>query len=307
MKVETIRIATRESPLAMWQALFIKKQLENYFPALTIQILGMTTQGDKHLNTNLSKIGGKGLFIKELEDALISNKADIAVHSMKDMTVHLPPELGIAAICERAEVEDAFVSTRYQNLAEVPSQSIIGTSSLRRKAQLLALRNDLVVEPLRGNINTRLKKLEAGNFDAIILAAVGLKRLGFGHQIRTTFNTEQFLPAIGQGALAIECLRENKQIWDIIKVLDHSPTRYCISAERAINKRLDGNCSTPIAGYAYIEGSDLILKARVGLPDGSILLNATARGPVSQAEQLGYQVANELLSQGAEKILQACL
>lgn len=304
MKNNLIRIATRVSPLALWQANFVKAKLHQLYPTLEIEIIGMTTKGDKLIDTHLSKVGGKGLFIKELEDALLNDRADIAVHSMKDMTVDIPPNLGIAAICEREIAEDALVCQQYPSLMALPSQSCLGTSSLRRKAQVLALRPDLKIESLRGNINTRLSKLAQGDYDAIILAAAGLKRLGYTQHIREILSTEQFLPAIGQGALGIECVQSKKNIWEKVSLLDHFPTRMCLTAERAINQRLFGGCSTPIAGFAVIENTMLQIRGLVASPDGRIILKASRTGDIRQAEALGYAVADELLAKGAETILQ---
>lgn len=300
-----LRIATRKSPLALWQAHFISAQLQSLYPHLTIEIIGMTTQGDRILNTQLAKVGGKGLFTKELEEALLSNKADIAVHSMKDVTIKLPTGFGIAAICQREDCEDAFIACKPLSFNTLASQSKIGTASLRRQAQILALRNDLKVEPLRGNITTRLKKLESGEFDALILAAAGIKRLGLAHYIQSTFSTNVFLPAIGQGALGIECLTANTTIWDMVAALDHLPTRLCVTAERAINQRLGGSCSTPIAGYAVIENNLLYVQGLVASPDGKILLKASQRGNLQNATKLGHQVAEDLLAKGAGAILSA--
>ena len=305
MSFNTLKIATRQSPLALWQANFIKSQLEQQYKDLKVELIGITTKGDKHLETSLAKIGGKGLFIKELEQALLEKKACLAVHSMKDMTVNLPKEFCIATICERAEVEDAFVSNNFSSLNELPQNSVVGTSSLRRQSQLRMVRPDLELKLLRGNVNTRLSKLDQGDYDAIILATAGLKRLNLEARIRAVLPTDLMLPAVAQGTLGIETLRDNQALINLLQFLEHPPTRHRTNAERAMNRRLDGGCTAPIAGYASIENHQLTLKGLVASPDGQIICRAQASSPIEEAEALGYKVADDLLMQGADAILKA--
>jgi hydroxymethylbilane synthase len=304
MLKKTLRIATRQSPLALWQANHIKQQLTQAYPDLEITLLGMTTTGDRLATGALAKVGGKRLFVKELEQALLDNAADIAVHSMKDVPLDFPAGLGIAAICQRDDPRDVFISNKYKNLADLPAGSIIGTASPRRTCQLRALRSDFTTEVLRGNIGTRLRHLDENKFDAIILAAAGLIRLGLTPRISEYLAPEIFLPAAGQGALGIECRLADKNILELIKFLDHSPTHACIIAERALNQQLEGGCQVPIAAYAVIRDNQLMLRALVGSPNNSLILRAAARAALQDAAVLGKQVADDLLSQGAEKILQ---
>src|SRR5690606_6366003 len=260
---------------------------------------------DKLLDAPLAKIGGKGLFVKELETALMENEADIAVHSMKDVPMEFPAGLGLYCICEREDPRDAFVSNRYDSLDALPPGSVVGTSSLRRQAQLLARRPDLKIQFLRGNVNTRLAKLDAGEYDAIILAAAGLIRLGFAERIRASLSVDDSLPAGGQGAVGIECRTGDAEIHALLAPLHHRDTALRVSAERAMNKRLNGGCQVPIACYAVLEGEQLWLRGLVGQPDGGLLLTADSRAPVGEAESLGVRVAEALLAQGAADILQA--
>lgn len=297
-----IRIATRKSALALWQAEYVKAELERAHPGLQVTLVPMVSRGDKLLDAPLAKIGGKGLFVKELETALLENEADIAVHSMKDVPMEFPQGLGLYCICEREDPRDAFVSNSYQSLDELPAGSVVGTSSLRRQAQLLARRPDLKIHFLRGNVNTRLAKLDAGEYDAIILAAAGLIRLGFAERIRSSLSVEDSLPAGGQGAVGIECRSADRQIHELLKPLHHEPSAARVRAERALNKHLNGGCQVPIACYALEEGQQLWLRGLVGRPDGSTLLRAEARG--AEPEQLGIEVAQALLDQGAGAILQ---
>ncbi|WP_278348518.1 hydroxymethylbilane synthase [Stutzerimonas kunmingensis] len=300
-----IRIATRKSALALWQAEYVKARLEASHPGLKVSLVPMVSRGDKLLDAPLAKIGGKGLFVKELETALMENEADIAVHSMKDVPMEFPEGLGLYCICEREDPRDAFVSNHFDDLDALPPGSVVGTSSLRRQAQLLARRPDLKIQFLRGNVNTRLAKLDAGEYDAIILAAAGLIRLGFGERIRSSISVDESLPAGGQGAVGIECRTTDSELHALLECLNHAPTATRVVAERALNKRLNGGCQVPIACYAVLEGDQLWLRGLVGQPDGTVLLRAEGRAPVADAEALGVQVAEALLDQGAEQILQA--
>lgn len=300
-----IRIATRKSALALWQAEHVKARLEQAHPGLKVSLVPMVSRGDKLLDAPLAKIGGKGLFVKELETALLENDADIAVHSMKDVPMDFPEGLGLYCICEREDPRDAFVSNTYASLDQLPPGSVVGTSSLRRQAQLLARRPDLKIQFLRGNVNTRLAKLDAGDYDAIILAAAGLIRLGFESRIRSSISVDDSLPAGGQGAVGIECRSGDSDIHALLAPLHHRDTALRVSAERALNKRLNGGCQVPIACYAVLEGEQLWLRGLVGQPDGALLLNAQGRAPASEAERLGVEVAEALLAQGAGAILQA--
>ncbi|CRI63559.1 Porphobilinogen deaminase (PBG) (Hydroxymethylbilane synthase) (HMBS) (Pre-uroporphyrinogen synthase) [Thiocapsa sp. KS1] len=300
-----IRIATRKSPLAMWQAEHVSALLTKLHPGLEIQIVGMTTKGDKILDAPLAKVGGKGLFVKELEQGMLDGVADIAVHSMKDVPVDFPEGLHLAVIMDREDPRDAFVSNRYDDLDSLPQGACVGTSSLRRQCQLADRRPDLRIEPLRGNVNTRLAKLDAGEYDAIILAAAGLMRLGFESRIRGRIAPEDSLPAIGQGAIGIECRSADPRTNDLIAPLHHRDTADRVLAERAMNARLHGGCQVPIAGHALIEGDRLVLKGLVGTPDGSRILRAESEGPRADWEAIGTRVADDLLAQGADEILSA--
>jgi hydroxymethylbilane synthase len=300
-----IRIATRKSPLAMWQAEHVSALLTTLHPGLEIEIVGMTTKGDKILDAPLAKVGGKGLFVKELEQGMLDGEADIAVHSMKDVPVDFPEGLHLAVIMDREDPRDAFVSNRYADLASLPEGACVGTSSLRRQCQLADRRPDLRIEPLRGNVNTRLAKLDAGEYDAIILAAAGLMRLGFESRIRGRIAPEDSLPAIGQGAIGIECRSADPRTNDLIAPLHHRDTAERVLAERAMNARLHGGCQVPIAGHAVIEGDRLVLKGLVGTPDGTRILRAESEGPRDEPEVIGTRVADDLLAQGAGEILSA--
>ena len=300
-----IRIATRKSALALWQAEHVKARLEAAHPGLKVSLVPMVSKGDKLLDAPLAKIGGKGLFVKELETALLEDQADIAVHSMKDVPMDFPEGLGLFCICEREDPRDAFVSNTYDSLDALPAGSVVGTSSLRRQAQLLARRPDLKIHFLRGNVNTRLAKLDAGEYDAIILAAAGLIRLGFEDRIRASITVEHSLPAGGQGAVGIECRVGDAELQQLLAPLNHNETALRVTAERAMNKRLNGGCQVPIACYAILEGEQLWLRGLVGEPDGSRLLRAEQRGSAEDAERLGIEVAEALLAQGAGDILKA--
>lgn len=299
----TIRIATRKSALALWQAEYVKHHLTTLYPTLNVELIPMVSRGDKLLDSPLSKIGGKGLFVKELETALLNNQADIAVHSMKDVPMEFPEGLGLYCICERENPHDAFVSNHFQDINQLPKGSIVGTSSLRRQAQLLANRPDLNIRFLRGNVNTRLAKLDNQEYDAIILACAGLIRLELAHRISSTIPAEDSLPAVGQGAVGIECRTNDSELQELLKPLHHIPTAICVTAERAMNRYLNGGCQVPIAGYATIEHEQLNLKGLVASPSGDTILRAEYSASLTESEALGKQVAIQLLEQGADKIL----
>lgn len=306
----TLTIATRQSPLALWQANFVKDTLEKLYPTMKVELLEMVTKGDKILDTPLAKIGGKGLFVKELENALYEKRADIAVHSLKDVPMVLPEGLTLGAYLERHAPTDAFVSNRYASLDELPDGAVLGTSSLRRECQIAHAKGSLTIKSLRGNVGTRLSKLDAGEYDAIILATSGLERLGLGERIRHELDDELSLPAVGQGALAIECRADDETILQLLAPLNHLATRLCVIAERAMNKTLEGGCQVPIAGFATIDGNTLSLRGRVGSIDGKTLLKSQNAITLTHgvddeqnAENLGKQIAQDLLSQGADQIL----
>jgi hydroxymethylbilane synthase len=305
MTKKPLRIATRKSPLALWQAEYVRERLIAAHPGLEVELVRMTTQGDKVLDSPLAKVGGKGLFVKELEEGLLSGRADLAVHSMKDVPVELPEDLHLPVICEREDPRDAFVSQRYASPDTLPHGARVGTSSLRRQCQLKALRPDLQILTLRGNVNTRLAKLDAGDFDAIILAAAGLLRLGFGERITAYLDVAISLPAIGQGAVGIECRSDDLKVNQLIAALNHTPTQIRVSAERAMNHRLEGGCQVPIAGHAVLEGDALILRGLVGYPDGSQVVRGEMRGNPGEAAALGISLAEDLLTRGAGAILKA--
>ena len=303
--MQTLKIATRQSPLALWQAEHIRARLQELYPDLKVELVKFVTQGDKILDTPLAKIGGKGLFVKELEAALLDGRADLAVHSMKDVPMHLPEGLCLPVICEREDPFDAFVSNHYEKFEDLPQGAKLGTSSLRRKSQILKQRPDLDVIDLRGNVGTRLSKLDAGQYDAIILASAGLKRLGLSERIRHTLTAEISLPAVGQGALGLECRSNDQSTLDLIMPLMHAETNACVRAERAFNAYLEGGCQVPIAGFATLENQTLFLEGRVGSADGQTLLCSHVEGAVENAEQLGVQLAQDLLQQGAGELLKA--
>ncbi|MDF2418639.1 hydroxymethylbilane synthase [Acinetobacter beijerinckii] len=303
--MKTLKIATRQSPLALWQAEHIRFCLNELYPDLTVELVKFVTQGDKILDTPLAKIGGKGLFVKELEAALLDGRADLAVHSMKDVPMHLPENLSLAVICEREDPLDAFVSNQYSNFDELPLGAKVGTSSLRRKCQILQLRPDLEIIDLRGNVGTRLSKLDDGLYDAIILASAGLKRLGLADRIRHSLDPVVSLPAVGQGALGLECRENDHELLALIQPLQHQETSICVRAERAFNAYLEGGCQVPIAGYATLVNAQLKIEGRVGSVDGKTLLKETLEGSADEAEQLGEQLAQRLLAQGAGELLKA--
>ena len=305
MLEKTLKIATRQSPLALWQANYVKDRLQQLYPDLTIELVPMVTKGDVILDSPLAKIGGKGLFVKELENALLNKEADIAVHSMKDVPMQFPEGLGLAVICQREDPRDAFVSHSYRTFAELPQGAVVGTSSLRRQCQLKALRPDLDIRSLRGNVGTRLSKLDNGDYDAIILASAGLIRLGLADRIASFIDVEQSLPAAGQGAVGIECRTDDVQVHALLAPLADAETTYCVRAERAMNNHLQGGCQVPIGGYAVLQQGQLYLRALVGDIDGSRIIRAEGKSAVENAEILGVQIAEQLLAQGADKILQA--
>ena len=303
--VKRVVIASRESALAMWQARHVQQRLETLYPGLTVSIVGMTTEGDRKLGTSLAKIGGKGLFVKELEDALADGRADIAVHSLKDVPMHLPDGFALGAILERADARDALVSNQFTSLAALPRGARVGTSSLRRESQLRVKFPHLVIAPLRGNVQTRLKKLDDGLYEAIILAAAGLKRLGLDSRIAALLTPDEMLPAVGQGALAIECRAGRDDVLQLLRPLNHAATCACVSAERALSRSLAGSCNVPLAGYAEIEGARMTLRGYVGAPDGTRHVHAAREGAVADGEALGVALAGELRAKGAGDILSA--
>jgi hydroxymethylbilane synthase len=300
-----IRIATRQSPLALWQAEHVAARLQQCFPDLQTELITMVTRGDKILDAPLAKVGGKGLFVKELEQGMLEGSADIAVHSMKDVPVEFPEGLHLAAILQREDPSDAFVSNRYADFSALPCNARIGTSSLRRQCQIKARYPDAEIISLRGNVNTRLAKLDAGDYDAIILASAGLKRLGLASRITQCLDTSLSLPAIGQGAIGIECRIDDAETNAMLRVLHHENTGVCVRAERAMNARLNGGCQVPIAGFAELQNNQLVMRGLVGNPDGSVLYHSEHMGSVEQPEALGQRIAEELLVQGADKILRA--
>ncbi|MGW8228648.1 MAG: hydroxymethylbilane synthase [Gammaproteobacteria bacterium] len=302
---ETLRIATRKSQLALWQAEYVRDVLLQYHPDLNVELVKMTTQGDKILDTPLAKVGGKGLFVKELEAGLLSGDADIAVHSMKDVPVELPEGLHLSVICPREDPRDAFVSNEYASFASLPKGARLGTSSLRRQCQLAAQRPDLNIIDLRGNVNTRLQKLDAGDYDAIILAAAGLKRLGMQTRITETLSPEVSLPAIGQGAVGIECRVNDDWVNDLLAPLNDRDTAIRVRAERALNHRLQGGCQVPIAGYAELAHGVILLRGLVGTVDGSKIIHGEIAGQPEDAEYLGRVLAEDLLTRGADEILES--
>lgn len=323
--LKKLTIATRKSPLALWQAEHIKARLQALYPNLQIELLKIVTKGDKILDTPLAKIGGKGLFVKELEQAMYDKTADIAVHSLKDVPMELPEGLTIGAFCKRASPTDAFVSNKYDNLVALPKGAVVGTSSLRRQCQLKQHRPDLTIKSLRGNVGTRLSKLDAGDYDAIILATSGLQRIELQERIREELDTDISLPAVGQGALAIECRENDEKILNLLAPLNNNQDALCVMAERALNRHLQGGCQVPIAGFAVLENkqqdnvansdshTELWLRGRVGQVDGSVLLKAEKRVTLTNeqaqnekaAQRLGIDVANMLLEQGAGDILKS--
>lgn len=314
---KTLIIATRNSPLALWQAEYVKAELEKHHPGLDVQLLGMTTKGDQILDSPLAKIGGKGLFVKELEVAMLQQRADIAVHSMKDVPMEFPEGLGLQVICEREEPWDAFVSNNYDSIDDLPEGATVGSSSLRRQCQLRAYRPDLNIIDLRGNVNTRLRKLDEGQYDAIILAVAGLLRLEMADRIKQKLPPEISLPAVGQGAVGIECRTDDALTQSLLAPLEDANTTLRVMAERAMNETLEGGCQVPIAGFSVLENKTLSLKALVGSPDGKQVIHKQAEinvggfkaddigSALNQAKSLGQDVGNQLLEAGAREILAA--
>ncbi len=300
-----LKIATRQSPLALWQANYVKDRLIQLYPALSVELVPMVTKGDVILDTPLAKIGGKGLFVKELETALLNGEADIAVHSMKDVPMQFPQGLGLSVICPREDPRDAFVSNKYRTLNELPQGAVVGTSSLRRQCQLKQLRPDLDIRSLRGNVGTRLSKLDQGDYDAVILASAGLIRLGLRERIASFIEPEISLPAAGQGAVGIECRVDDQEVHQLLAPLADATTTACVLAERAMNNRLQGGCQVPIGGYAVLQNNEIHLRALVGALDGSAIIRAEGKSAVENGEELGVQIAEQLLRQGADKILQS--
>jgi len=300
-------IATRQSRLALWQAEHVRDRLRGLYPACSVELLALSTRGDEILDTSLAKIGGKGLFVKELELALAQGRADLAVHSAKDVPMELPDGFALGAILEREDPRDAFVSGRYDSLDALPAGAVVGTSSLRREAQLRSRYPRLVVNSLRGNLDTRLAKLDRGEHDAIILAAAGLKRLGLGARIRSVLTVEQSLPAAGQGALAIEYRAERADIAACLAPLNHRATELAVRAERAVSRALGGSCQLPLAAYASAGAATLELRGLVASPDGADMITAAVSGPSGSPEELGVRLAAELRAQGADRILAALL
>ncbi|AWX14089.1 hydroxymethylbilane synthase [Mergibacter septicus] len=303
MEQNKLRIATRQSPLALWQAHYIRDRLLSIYPELQVELVTMVTKGDVLLDTPLAKIGGKGLFVKELELALLENRADIAVHSMKDVPMQFPDGLHLSVICHREDPRDAFVSNHYQKLEDLPAGAIVGTSSLRRQCQLKALRPDLQIKTLRGNVGTRLSKLDNGEYDAIILAAAGLIRLKLVERINSFLPTEVSLPAVGQGAVGVECRQQDSWVNQLLLPLLDQDTWDCVMAERAMNNRLQGGCQVPIAGHAVLQGNNLSLSALVGSLDGEHIIRSELTDIRQNATILGEKVANDLLAQGAKSLL----
>jgi hydroxymethylbilane synthase len=303
MKIKNITIASRESPLAIWQAEHIKSKINQLHPDIKINIKGFKTQGDVLLNQSLATIGGKGLFIKELEQALLAKKADLAVHSMKDLPMDIPDEFQLTAITERGDPRDAFISNNFNSLDDMPKGTIVGTSSLRRQSQIKATRPDLIIEPLRGNLQTRLKKLDEGQYSAIILAAAGLIRLGLEDRIKKYLETEISIPAVGQGALGIEVLSENEELIKMLLELNDDNTSRCVLAERVVSRSLAGSCTAPLGAYASISNNDFIIKGFVASPDGAQIIYAETKGDKSDFYKLGEALSQILIDKGARDIL----
>lgn len=301
--VKKIRIATRKSALALWQAQYVRQQLEYHHRGVQVELVKLTSKGDQMLDAPLAKIGGKGLFVKELENALLEDRADIAVHSMKDVPMDLPKGLFLGAICHRRDPYDAFVSNEYKTVYELPPGAVIGTSSLRRQSQIMALRPDLRIEFLRGNVNTRLKKLDSGLYDAIILAAAGLMRLNMESRIQSRLTITESLPAAGQGAVCIECRHNDLCILDLLKPLHHQQTAICVETERAMTKHLQGGCQVPIGAFAEYQDDTVHLRGFVGEPDGSNIIRGDSSGSSVYHISVGIDVAKSLIKQGAGTIL----
>lgn len=301
--MKTLRIATRKSPLALWQAEFVKSEIEKHNKGVTVELVPMTSRGDKILDVPLAKVGGKGLFVKELEEAMLAGEADIAVHSMKDVPMEFPEGLCLTTICEREDPRDAWVSNKYPTFESLPKGAVVGTSSLRRQSQLLNLRPDIKITFLRGNVNTRLAKLDAGEYDAIVLASAGLKRLEMGERISSYFEPEQLLPAGGQGAVGIECRVGDSETHALLAPLHHAATAQRVLAERAMNRALEGGCQVPIGCYAIHKGDQLWLRGLVADPGGGTILRDEISGAPEDGESMGQALADRLLAAGAKEIL----
>ena len=302
-----LKIATRKSPLALWQAEHVKKRLQEVHSDLTVELVSMTTEGDRFLDAPLIAVGGKGLFIKELETALLEGRADIAVHSMKDVTIDLPDELALPVIMEREDTRDVFISNAFEKIEQLPSNAVLGTSSLRRQSQVKALYPDLELKDLRGNVGTRLGKLDAGEYDGILLAAAGIIRLGMAERVTQFLPQTLLLPAIGQGAIGIECRAGDDAVYELIAPLNDAPTSICVQAERAFSRRLFGGCQLPIAGQATIEGDDVTLNGLIARVDGSDVIQSEAKGSINDIDNLGISLAETLLQRGGDKILEELL
>ena len=301
--MRTVRIATRKSRLALWQAEYVAAAIIRHCPTLNVDLMPLSTKGDEILDRSLAKIGGKGLFVKELEQALLSNEAGLAVHSMKDVPAEMPDGLGIVAIMQREDPRDALVSDQVDRIKQLAKGATIGTSSLRRQCQLLHLRPDLDIQPLRGNVETRLLRIDEGQFQAIILAVAGLKRLGLEHRISARIEPVEVLPAVGQGAIGIQCRLDDKELIENLAALNHADTKTRVDAERGFSRRLGGSCQSPIAGHAVLDGEKLVLTGRVGLPDGSLIIEGSRTGAREDAHHIGAGLAEELLEKGAADIL----
>ena len=305
--MKTLKIATRNSPLALWQAEHVKQQLCNIHSDLNVELVSMTTEGDRFLDAPLIAVGGKGLFIKELEQAMLAGEADIAVHSMKDVTIDVPDELALPVIMQREDSRDVFISNKYDNLESIPDNAVVGTSSLRRQSQLKALHRKITLKDLRGNVGTRLRKLDEDEYDGILLAAAGIVRLGLGERITQLIPQTMLLPAIGQGAIGIECRAGDNVAHELIAPLNDQETSLCVKTERAFSRRLFGGCQLPIAGQASINGDELTLVGLVAKVDGSEVIKAKLSGDLTEGENIGTALAETLLERGADQILKALM
>ena len=303
MALSKLKIISRESPLAMWQAQHVRDKLMEIYTGMEIEIIGIKTQADKFLNMTLGEMGGKGAFVKELEQALLYREADLAVHSMKDVTIELPDGLGLPVILKREDVRDVFVSNAYESLEQLPEHARIGTSSLRRQCQLKAYRPDLEIVDIRGNLGTRLKKLDDGLYDGLILAAAGVKRLGLHERIRQFLDTGRMLPAIGQGALGLETRADDLNVIEVLSVLNDEDTHVCVAAERSFNRVLNGGCHAPVAAHADIEDSRLSITGLVGSLDGNEIIRSSATGLIEEGKELGDKLGREFIQRGAHKLL----
>jgi hydroxymethylbilane synthase len=301
--VKTLKIATRKSPLALWQAEYVKKQLLETHSDLSVELVSMQTEGDRFLDASLVAVGGKGLFIKELEQAILDGRADIAVHSMKDVTIDLPDELVLPVIMKREDTRDVFISNTYKQIEDLPDAAVLGTSSLRRQSQVKALHPEIVIKDLRGNVGTRLGKLDAGEYDAIMLAAAGIIRLGLGERITQLIPPSVLLPAIGQGAIGIECRADDDVVYELITPLNHRDTSLCVHTERVFSRRLFGGCQLPVAAQASILGKDVELVGLIARVDGSEVIKSTQKGNIADSESIGISLAEVLLERGGDKIL----